>query len=273
LGGSPQNTNAGDDTATAEAKFAPFEKHGQKFCELGLTTPPPPACPQGWSSTPVPGKCCPAGSAWDGEQCKRDVTPPKVCDPGPNEVRTAQGTCVCKSGFERDSRGNCIKVVVPETCVPGPNEVRTAQGTCVCKSGFERDSRGNCVKIVVPETCVPGPNEVRTAQGKCVCKSGFERDSRGNCVMVSSPEVECKRKGWSWVDGRCLNPAEICKNKGGIWDGKQCQPPVNPAVECRKKGGVWEGKIGRRRPTRPLNARGRVERGTASNVCRRPPRA
>ena len=205
LGGSPQNTNAGDDTATAEAKFAPFEKHGQKFCELGLTTPPPPACPKGWSSTPVPGKCCPAGSAWDGEQCKRDVTPPKVCD-------------------------------------PGPNEERNAQGNCVCKSGFERDSRGNCVKIVVPETCVPGPNEVRTAQGKCVCKSGFERDSRGNCVKVSSPEVECKRKGWSWVDGRCLNPAEICKNKGGIWDGKQCQPPVNPAVECRKKGGVWDGK-------------------------------
>jgi uncharacterized repeat protein (TIGR01451 family) len=84
LGGSPQNTNAGDDTATAEAKFAPFEKHGQKFCELGLTTPPPPACPQGWSSTPVPGKCCPAGSAWDGEQCKGDVTPPKAA----TQVRT-----------------------------------------------------------------------------------------------------------------------------------------------------------------------------------------
>ena len=37
-GGTPQNTNAGDDTATAEVKFAPFEKHGQKFCEPGLTT-------------------------------------------------------------------------------------------------------------------------------------------------------------------------------------------------------------------------------------------
>ena len=36
-GGSPKNTNAGDDTASAEVKFAPFEKHGKKFCELGLT--------------------------------------------------------------------------------------------------------------------------------------------------------------------------------------------------------------------------------------------
>ena len=37
-GGSPQNTNAGDDVDFAEARFEPFEKHGTPFCELGLTT-------------------------------------------------------------------------------------------------------------------------------------------------------------------------------------------------------------------------------------------
>ena len=333
-GGIPQNTNAGDDMATAEVKFAPFEKHGQKFCELGLTTPPP-ACPQGWSHTPVPGKCCPPGSAWDGERCKRDVTPPKECEPGPNEVRTGQGNCVCKPGFERDKRGrcvepvgpedeceergwvwddrhdrcvpppteppacvpgpnelripqgncvckpgferdkrgNCVKIVPPEICVPGKNEIRNAQGQCVCRPGFERDKRGNCVKVVPPETCVPGPNEVRTSQGKCVCKPGFERDKNGRCVKTLTPEEECKRKGWNWNDKRksctpplspaeeckkkgwnwndkrktCtppLSPAEECKRKGWNWNDKRktCSAPTNPAAECRKKGGVWDGK-------------------------------
>ena len=39
-GGSPKNANAADDTASAEVKFAPFEKHGKKFCEPGLTSDP-----------------------------------------------------------------------------------------------------------------------------------------------------------------------------------------------------------------------------------------
>lgn len=247
-GGTPQNTNAGDDTATAEVAFAPFEKHGQKFCAPGLTTPPP-ACPQGWSHTPVPGKCCPPGSGWDGERCKRDVTPPEetppdqtpppLCVPGPNELRTAQGKCVCKQGYERDQRGNCVKIVVVP-CVPGPNEVLTPLGKCVCKSGYERDKRGNCVK---PEPqCVPGPNETRDSKGRCVCKTGYERDKRGNCVKPANPAEECRRKGWSWVDGRCLNPADLCKAKGWRWIDGRCVAPPNPAEECRKKGWRWDGK-------------------------------
>ncbi len=272
-GGSPQNTDAGDDTATADAKFAPFEKHGQKFCEPELIAPPA-ACPQGWTSTPVPGKCCPAGSAWDGAQCKRHVTPPEVppeitpetkpetCIPGPNEIRNAQGKCVCKSGFERDTRGNCIKPqITPEACVPGPNEVRNAQGKCVCKSGFERDTRGNCLKPEVkPEACVPGPNEVRTAQGKCVCRSGFQRDARGNCVKPvplcvpgknesRNDKGQCVCKSGFQRDkrGNCVappNPAEECRKKGWVWNDKRktCSAPVDPEKECKKKGWVWNDK-------------------------------
>ena len=138
-GGTPPNTDAGDDIATADVKFAPFEKHGQKFCEPGLTTPPPPpppACPQGWSPTPVPGKCCPAGSAWDGEQCNRACRhTAQECEPGPNETRNAQGKCVCKSGFVRNPNGLCVP---PR---PHASPVRTKTATPSRQCGMQRELR------------------------------------------------------------------------------------------------------------------------------------
>ena len=33
-----------------------------------------------------------------------------------------------------------------------------------------------------------------------------------------------------------------CKAKGGVWDGKSCQPKSDPAVDCRKNGGIWNGR-------------------------------
>jgi hypothetical protein len=36
--------------------------------------------------------------------------------------------------------------------------------------------------------------------------------------------------------------ADACRKKGGVWDGRQCQPKSNPADECRKKGKVWDGQ-------------------------------
>jgi uncharacterized repeat protein (TIGR01451 family) len=248
MGGTAQNTNAGDDTASIDVDFAPFEKHGQTFCGPGLSTPPspppppPPSCPQGWSPTPVPGKCCPAGSAWDGAQCKHDVTPPKLCEPGPNEVRNAQGQCVCKSGFDRDKNGLCLPPPPPpKLCEPGPNEIRNAQGQCVCRDGFARNPNGVCVPPP-PPLCEPGPNEIRDAQGHCVCKSGFVREANGRCVPPLNPADICRAKGWTWDRKRCLGPADACKLKGWNWDGRQCLPPLSPPEECRKKGWIWDGK-------------------------------
>jgi hypothetical protein len=209
----------------------------------------PALCPDG-KPVPKSGRCPEA---------------PVQCEPGPNEERNAQGQCVCKQGFERDKRGNCVKPEIPpEAC--GPNEERNAQGQCVCKPGFERDKRGNCVKPEIPpEAC--GPNEERNAQGQCVCKSGFERDKNGRCVKSKTPEDECEDKGWRWDDKRnaclppitppeacklkgwywdgerCLSPADVCKLKNGVWDGERCSPPTTPAEECRKKKGwIWDGK-------------------------------
>jgi hypothetical protein len=239
-GGTPQNTNAGDDTATAEVNFAPFEKHGQKFCEPGLVTPPPPpACPQGWTHTPVPGKCCPPRSGWDGERCKRDVTPPVACQPGPNEERNATGQCVCKRGFDRDKNGRCVEPADPAD-------------ECEEKGWRWDDKRDRCLPPLIdpipPAVCVPGKNEIRNAQGQCVCRTGFER-KHGNCVKLLNPEDECRRKGWRWDDkrDRCsppIDPADECKKKGWVWNAKRnsCSPPSNPADECKKKGWVWNAK-------------------------------
>ena len=234
-GGTPPNTDAGDDIATADVKFAPFEKHGQKFCEPGLTTPPPPpppACPQGWSPTPVPGKCCPAGSAWDGEQCNRDVTPPKECEPGPNETRNAQGKCVCKSGFVRNPNGLCVPP--RPQCEPGPNEVRNAQGQCVCREGFVRNPTGLCIPPR-PE-CEPGPNEVRNAQGQCVCREGFVRNPKGLCVPPR-PLCEPGPNEFRNAQGQCVCREGFVRNPNGLCVPPRplCEPGPNEVRDAQSK--------------------------------------
>ena len=262
-GGTPQNTDAGDDAATADVTFAPFEKHGQTFCELGLITPPP-ACPQGWSQTPVPGKCCPADSAWDGEQCKRGETPPTECEPGPNETRNAQGQCVCQRGYERDKSGRCVEPSTPED-------------ECEDRGWIWNDRTGTCVPPVYPEDecedrgwtwnyklgiCLPPiiyPEDECERRGWIwsertkTCKPPFdpEKDCKKKgwvwnektktCKPPFDPAADCKKKGWVWDDNTCIDPAAICKAKGWVWNPRAntCTPPPDPAADCKKKGWVW----------------------------------
>jgi uncharacterized repeat protein (TIGR01451 family) len=130
----------------------------------------------------------------------------------------------------------------PIACKPGKDEVRNAQGQCVCKKGYDRDRYGRCV-APTPH-CTPGPNEERNAQDQCVCKKGYERDKNGRCVAPIDPERECKAKGWFWDGKRCLTPADACKAKGWVWNDKRktCSPPTSPADECKQKGWVWNDK-------------------------------
>ena len=169
--------------------------------------------------------------------------PGPLCKPGPNEYRNDDGRCVCKRGYERDKNGRCVTDVKPQ-CEPGPNEVRDDRGQCACKRGYERDKNGRCVTDEKPQ-CEPGPNEVRDDKGQCVCKRGYERNARGQCVEPTNPADECRKKGWIWDGKRCVeptNPADECRKKGWTWDGKRCVEPTNPADECRKKGWTWTGK-------------------------------
>lgn len=235
VAGTRYNNVAGDDVAAATAKIPGkrCEKPDRPQCEPGtnemrsesgacvckpgymrdlahgcvriIAEPEPELCPDG---TPVPknGRC--PGAA------------PR-CEPGPNEIRTNEGRCVCKRGYERDSRGRCVQEEEP-LCQPGPNEYRNDDGRCVCKRGYERDRNDRCVKEEAP-LCQPGPNEYRDDKGRCVCKRGYERDRNGRCVKPT-------------------DPAEECRKQGKIWDGKRCVTPPDPGEECRKKGWIWTGK-------------------------------
>jgi hypothetical protein len=209
------------------------------------------------------------------KNCKKPDRP--QCEPKTNELRSESGACVCKSGFVRNSNGQCVGLteppvtepslcpdgkpvpksgrcpVVPPQCVPGPNEELNAQDQCVCKSGYQRDNSGRCIEPPTPpEAC--GPNELRNAQGQCVCKSGYQRDKNGRCVAPPTPpeacgpnelrnaqgQCVCKQGYVRDKNGRCVappSPADICKAKGWKWDDGRCLPPTSPADECRKKKG------------------------------------
>ena len=139
------------------------------------------------------------------EDCYQSMK--SVC--GPNEVRNADGECVCKSGYEKID-GECVKV--QKKC--GPNEVLDADGECVCKSGYE-EIDGQCVKI--QKKC--GPNEVLNADDECVCKSGYEKID-GECVKIqkqcgpnevldADDECVCK-SGYEKIDGECVKIQKQC---------------------------------------------------------------
>jgi len=230
------------------------DKAGRCVTEEVAETPEPQAakCPDG---NPIPknGVCpCKSGTTWN----RQTNTCDGQCEPGPNEIRTSAGACVCREGYARVDDGRCVKE--EERCEPGPNEVRTSKGTCVCREGYERNDDGRCVKE--EERCEPGPNEVRTKDGRCVCEDGYERrDGRcvkeapdcrkgthlenGKCVPDSDPAGDCRRKGREWTGSRCVEPrtpAEDCKEKGGRWSDGKCTFPPGPEQLCKEKGGIWK---------------------------------
>ena len=176
-------------------------------------------------------------------------TAPK-CDPGPNEYRNDDGQCVCKRGYERDTRGRCIEKPEP-LCEPGRNEYRNDNGQCVCKRGYERDKYGRCVMDVKPQ-CEPGPNEVRDDSGKCVCKRGYERDKNGRCVTDVKPHCEPGPNEVRDDKGQCLCKRGYERDKNGrcVTDVKpQCEPGPNEVRDengkCVCKRGYERDKNGR----------------------------
>ncbi|MGE0008528.1 MAG: hypothetical protein AB7S92_23485 [Parvibaculaceae bacterium] len=247
-GGSAGNTNTGDDAASAVAEFAPFEKHGTTFCGLGLTTPPPSAvCPQGWSRTPVAGKCCPPRSSWDGERCRRDVKQPEEKCPA-NSVGDYPH-CRCKAGYTGTSP-NCRKIDDPERCAGGMERIG---GECRCPRGMRfRDGKCRTPPSGPEKTC--GVNEVG-AYPDCRCAKGFT-GSPPNCKPAACPPgtrgkfPDCRRidcpANQRWIDGACR-----CRS-GLKWTGRRCvadTPRACPAdsvgsyPDCRCKRGTT-GKPG-----------------------------
>jgi hypothetical protein len=69
-------------------------------CRTPVSTPPEPApCPQGWSHTAVPGKCCPPRTSWDGKRCQRGAPPlEETCPPNSDSAYTYPD-CGCDGGM------------------------------------------------------------------------------------------------------------------------------------------------------------------------------
>jgi hypothetical protein len=103
--GSPQNSDSRDDHATAYVEFELVGVGVDLQCASRRTEPivpepPGPApCPQGWSRTPVPGKCCPANTNWDGKQCRRGAPPPEERCPPNSDSAYKYPDCRCKQGY------------------------------------------------------------------------------------------------------------------------------------------------------------------------------
>jgi hypothetical protein len=282
------NSDADDDTASASAKIPSSRCEKPETCGpeqvrnrdgrcITVTTPPK-LCADG-SLMPRSGFCpCPFGTFRN--RATGACVP--VCVPGPHEVRTLSGQCVCRLGFVR-REGRCLPWVPPK-CTPGPNEYRTVKGECVCKEGYERNRRGRCEKPEPPK-CPDGSPMPRSKV--CPCPEGTRRDSntgrcgplidectslrqrgmtlpekckptpaeeckdkgwiwRNNeCTKPSDPAGDCRKKGWIWRNNECTKPSDPagdCKEKGWLWRNNQCVEPSNPAEECKKKGGKWNGK-------------------------------
>ncbi len=206
-GGSNENTNAGDDAASVKAKFAPFEMHGTTFCGLGLTTPPASACPQGWSRTPIAGKCCPPRSNWDGERCRK-IDAAEECKGG---MELIDGECRCQRGT-RFLDGRCRTPSSGPELTCGVNEIGTYPN-CRCARGFTGD----------PPNCRPS-----------VCPPGT-RGKYPDCRKIECPANQ------QWIGGTCRCPDQL------KWNGKRCvadTPKACPAdslgkyPNCRCKRGT-----------------------------------
>ena len=184
----------------------------------------------------------------------------------------------CPDGKPVPKSGRCPEA--SPQCEPGQNEQRNEQGQCVCKSGYERDTRGRCIEPPSPADdckekgwnwtgtrCVEPPNPAE----ECEDRGWIWNDRAKRCSPPPNPAEECEDRGWIWNDKakRCLpppNPAEECRKKGWLWDDKRdraCRRLIRPrTAEIRDGFGTTSAAC--RRRAQPTNAGRRAGSGTTS---------
>ena len=124
----------------------------------------------------------------------------QIC--GSNQHADTDGHCVCDDGFHLDESENCV---ANPTC-SGANEVLDIGSLqCVCASGFERNSNGDCVAVCgsnmhrdsgsgncvcndgyhdVSGDCVPDltcPEHAHIEGASCTCDAGYHDNGSGGC--------------------------------------------------------------------------------------------
>ncbi|QWG11489.1 hypothetical protein KMZ29_17325 [Bradyrhizobium sediminis] len=192
-GGSVQNSNAGDDQASATLNLPP------DICPLLIIAPAPPppppppppspttcppgfvakgstceprqpTCPAGWTIAPVPGVCCPPGQPWTGRQCgQRPLPPPPtLCREGWTPTPIA-GMC-CPPGQPWTGK-RCGRDEPPPSgrCQPGWTPTPIA-GMC-CPPGQpwtgKRCGRDEPPPRVCPQGMIGTPPNCRAIERRC----------------------------------------------------------------------------------------------------------
>ncbi len=205
-GGTPLNTNPGDDTASATATAPAW------FCTNLISNPPLPACPPGFRAKGggsdecvqnlcpphqylSRGHCCPRGRYWDGRHCARRKPPE------------------CPEG----THGKYPRCIPDEPVLCPPHW--TGKPPVCCPPGRPyRD--GKCM----PRLCPPGTH----GKFPLCCERG-EHLSRGHCCERGTVwngrtcARECRR-------GEYLTHGQCCKI-GTVWRHGQCVPNMQ---ECPK---------------------------------------
>lgn len=106
----------------------------------------------------------------------------KTCDTG-EEIGADGTSCVCKSGYSRNSSGTCVK---KQTTTCDTNEELGADGTsCVCKNGYSKDSSGTCVE----------DESENTTKNMCVLEGNYYYwyDSDGNKNSTKYVDSTCTK--------------------------------------------------------------------------------
>ncbi len=172
--GSAQNTDGSDDKDQATATFPPLNVGDQRLCppraadlEERVGPLPPshkkddakedeeegekePVCPTGWTKTPIPGKCCPHGTSWDGESCKRGGAPteepstpePPQCEKGWKQVTGRDIMTYRNKGYRMKSTGSgsdtiwCAQEGKPE-CWSGWTEIAAKKTKSAIRQGYK----------------------------------------------------------------------------------------------------------------------------------------
>ena len=142
----------------------------------------------------------------------------------------------------------------PQDCIGCRSSLATQiSGFCVCPSGFDFDSAGQCTAIQCHPTCLTCTSPASSActscregevltLGSCLCQSGLPRTSTGQCPVCNPKCKTCKgtlpTDCLSCIAGAFPNPDGSCSCSSGSFFSLQdgaCRPC---AVQCATCNGA-----------------------------------
>ena len=255
-GGSPNNTNAGDDeddaTMNGPAEMCkrpptpvPQQCPPGYVFDDGQCVPKTTQCPSGWTRTPVKDKCCPPGERWNGRTCsQRPIEPPGLIDPIPPVIPPVLPPLTCPFGMDQVSslrahylreQGWTVRRLPGLWCVKPPRETP-------CPPGFEQvpqsrisvlRERGWVVRSVDHgKWCGKPPSKPETK----TCPDGSKVPLGRKCP--ERPTCEDKGMIGKWPDCRRKEPeTKTCPDGSKVPVGRKC--PERPTCEGKGMTGKW----------------------------------